>query len=150
MIKIKNPQEIKKYFKIPDEAVAFLESVTENTENKKYVFSDDCFINVQNCLTKTECIGMEAHEKYVDIQCLVKGEEKIYYKNREGLTVTKPRSENGDTTIYAFPEGADFVCYCGGEGIILYTDEAHAPNKAVNEPMETKKVVVKINKSLAI
>ena len=150
MIKIKNPQEIKKYFKIPDEAVAFLESITEDTENKKYVFSDDCFINVQNCVTKKECLGMEAHEKYVDIQCLIKGEEKIYYTNREGLTVTKPRSETGDTTIYAFKEGSDFVCYTAGEGVILYPEEAHAPNKAPGEPTENKKAVVKISKDLAL
>lgn len=150
MIKFKNPQEIKKYFKIPDEAVAFLESVTEQTENQKYFFSDDCFINLQTCVTKTECGGMEAHESFVDIQYLIKGEEKIYYKNRDGIPVKKPRSENGDTTIYFFPEGAESVCYSAGEGVILYTDEAHAPNMAVNEPSENKKAVVKIHKSLAI
>ena len=150
MVKITNPKEIKKYFNIPDEAIAFLESITEETENQKYVFSDDCFINVQNCVTKVECVGMEAHDKYVDIQCLISGEEKIYYTNVDGLTVTKPRSANGDTTIYAFREGSDFVCYGAGEGVILYTDEAHAPNKAVGEPRENKKAVVKINKALAI
>ena len=149
MVKITNPKQIKEYFNIPDEAIAFLENLTEETENKKYVFSDDCFINVQNCLTKIECAGMEAHEKYVDIQYLVKGEEKIYYTGLEGLTVTKPRSATGDTTIYAFREGSDYVCYSSGEAIILYTDEAHAPNKAPNEPTENKKAVVKINKALA-
>ncbi len=150
MIKIKSPAEIKKYFNIPSEAVLFLESITEDTENKKYAFGDDCFINVQNCVTKTECSAMEAHEKYVDIQYLVKGEEKIYYRNKDGLTVTKPRSEGGDTTIYAFPDGADFICCTAGEGIILYTDEAHSPNKAVSLPCENKKAVIKINKALAV
>ena len=150
MIKIKNPEQIKNYFNIPEEAVEFLKSVTEDTENQKYFFGDDCFINIQNCVTKTECGGMEAHENFVDIQCLIKGEEKIYYKNREGLEVKKPCPENGDTTIYFFAEDSDVVCYSAGEGVILYTDEAHAPNKAVNEPSENKKAVVKIHKKLAI
>ena len=149
MIKITSPEQIAEYFNIPGEAIDFLLNLTENTENKKYYFGDDCLINVQTCLTKTECKLMEAHDKNVDIQYLIRGEEKIYYTNIEGLTVTKPRPENSDNTLFAFDERADFVCITSGEGVILYPGEAHTPNKAPGEPMEIKKAVIKINKALA-
>ena len=52
MIKITDYRDLKKYFTVPDEALAFLATVTEDTENGRYHFGEDCFINVMNYIIK--------------------------------------------------------------------------------------------------
>ena len=148
MIKITSYSELAKYFNIPDEAIAFLENATPETENGKYPFGENCFINVMDAQTKAELADMEAHDVYVDVQCLLSGEEKIYYTAKAPLTVTLVK-EGKDCKMYAW-ETAESVTYKASEGIILIPDEAHLPNRAVNEPMAIKKAVVKIKYSAKI
>ena len=148
MIKIQSFQELNKYFRIPAEAIAFLENATPDTENGKYPFGEDCFINVMDAQTKAELADMEAHDIYVDIQCLLTGEEKIYYTDKAPLTVTLVK-EGKDCKMYAW-ETAESITYKAGEGIILIPSEAHLPNRAVGEPMAIKKAVVKIKYSAKI
>ena len=150
MIKITNIEEIKKYFNVPDEAVEFIKGATVDTENKRYEFSEKCFVNVQNVDTAVETPLMEAHEKFVDVQYLISGEEKIFYIAKEGLTVQTPYSEKGDMAFYDFDERSESVCYKSGEAVILYPEEAHLPNRAVGEPMPIKKAVIKVSMSLSI
>ena len=144
MIKITNYQDLKNYFNVPDAALAFLSAISENTANGKYPFGADCFINVMDCTTQKELADMEAHDVYVDVQCLFSGEERIYYKNREGLTVTKPLNAEKDVLFFAYVP-SEYVDYKAGECVVLYPVEAHLPNRAVNEPMAIKKAVMKVN-----
>ncbi len=148
MIKIQSYSELTKYFRIPAEAIAFLESATPDTENGKYSFGEDCFINVMDAQTKSESGDMEAHEVYVDVQCLLSGEEKIFYTDKAPLTMTLD-TEGKDLKLYAWST-AESVTYKAGEGIILIPSEAHLPNRAVGEPMAIKKAVVKIKYSAKI
>ena len=145
MVKITNIRELGNYFDIPREAIDFLASLTPDTENGKYVFSDDCFVNVQMVETKCERNVMEGHVKNVDVQFLIDGEERMYYIDKAGLEVKKPASPTGDTTIYFFDEKSETVTYSSGEAIILYPEDAHLPNCAVSEPRVIKKAVAKIN-----
>ena len=87
---------------------------------------------------------MEAHEIYIDIQYLICGEEKIHYTDKSELKIQKPYSESGDCALYVFPEKYDTVIYKSGEGVVLYTNEAHLPTRAVTEPMTVKKAVIKL------
>lgn len=144
MIKISNYQDLKQYFNVPDAALAFLAAISENTANGKYPFGADCFINVMDCTTREELADMEAHDVYVDVQCLITGEERIYYKNREGLTVTKPLNAEKDVLFFAY-EPSPHVDYKAGECVVLYPEEAHLPGRAVNAPITAKKAVMKLN-----
>ena len=145
MIKITNIRELGNYFNIPREAIDFLASLTPDTENGKYVFSEDCFVNVQTVETKCERNAMEGHVRNVDVQFLIEGEERMYYVDKAGLEVKKPASPTGDTTIYFFDEKSETVTYVAGEAIIFYPEDAHLPNCAVDEPRVIKKAVAKIN-----
>ena len=149
MIKITNLNELSNYFDIPAEALDFLCSINTETENKRYDFSEDCYINVQSVETKPETPLMEAHVKFVDIQCLIDGEEKIYYVKKEGLPILKEYNEGGDAALYHFSEESEAVCYKAGEAIVLYPCEAHLPNRAVNESLKIKKAILKIALTLA-
>ena len=71
MLKINSFDEIRTYLDVPEEAIAFLKSITEETENGRYPFSPDCFVNVMNCTTKTELSpAMEAHDVFIDEKIL--------------------------------------------------------------------------------
>ncbi|MBO5945468.1 MAG: YhcH/YjgK/YiaL family protein [Clostridia bacterium] len=149
MIKITDFNKLNDYFNVPGEALEFLCSINMDTECKRYDFSDDCYINVQSVQTKPETPLMEAHVKFVDIQCLINGEEKIYYTEKEGLPIIKEYNEDGDAALYSFNEKSDAVTYKSGEAIILYPCEAHLPNRTVNEPVQIKKAILKIALTLA-
>lgn len=144
MIKITDYQDLKKYFNVPEAALAFLAAISEHTENGKYPFGADCFINVMDCTTREDLCDMEAHDVYVDVQCLFSGEERIYYKNREGLSVTKPMNEEKDVGFFAY-EPSEYVDYKAGECVVLYPEEAHLPGRAANAPVTAKKAVMKLN-----
>lgn len=143
MIKLSNFADIQKYFNVPDEAIAFLKSLTADSANGKYPFTDDCFVNVMNCDTKTEMASMEAHDNFVDVQCVIEGEEKILYTDRAGLTVVTPYNPDKDVLFYSF-EQADEVIYRAGEAVVLYPADAHLPGRAANEPITIKKAVMKV------
>ena len=149
MIKITDFNNLNDYFNIPTEALGFLKSINMETECKRYDFSEDCYINVQSVETKAEVPLMEAHVKFVDIQCLIDGEEKIYYTAKEGLPILKEYNEGGDAALYEFSDKSESVCYKSGEAIVLYPCEAHLPNRVVNEPKKIKKAILKIALSLA-
>lgn len=144
MIKLTNYQDLKKYFTVPDEALAFLATITEETENGRYYFGDDCFVNVMNYTTKEELSDMEAHDVYVDVQCLFTGEERIYYTDRAPLKETVPLNETKDVLFYAY-EPSPYVDYLPGECVVLYTEEAHLPGRAISGSMTVKKAVMKLN-----
>ena len=143
MIKITNFQDLKKYFRIPDEAVAFIERATADTENGRYEFGPDCHINVMNAETAAGKKPMEAHNVFVDAQCEICGEEKILYADKAGLPLATPYNEAKDVAFYDF-ETADEVTFKTGECVVLFPAEAHLPCRAVNEPMTVKKAVIKL------
>ena len=149
MIKISGFEKLNDYFNVPKEAFDFLKSIDMDTECKRYDFSDDCYINVQSVETKSETPLMEAHEKFVDIQCLIDGEEKIYYCKKEGLPILKEYNVGGDAALYKFAEESEAVCYKTGEAVILYPCEAHLPNRTVNGSVQIKKAILKIALTLA-
>ena len=144
MIKITNYQDLKKYFNVPEAALAFLSAISEKTENGKYPFGADCFINVMDCTTREELADMEAHDVYVDVQCLFSGEERIYYKKRAELCVTKEFNPQKDVMFFAYTP-SEFVDYKAGECVVLYPEEAHLPGRAPNASMTVKKAVMKLN-----
>ena len=145
MIKITTIEDAKKYFEIPNEAIEFLKEANCDTESKRYDFGEFCYVNVREFDTKIDTPLMESHEKYADIQYLISGDEKIYYTSKEGLRIKKPCSEGGDTTLYDFDGKSEAVTYTSGEAVILYPEDAHLPNRAVEEPNTIKKAVIKVS-----
>jgi YhcH/YjgK/YiaL family protein len=96
-----------------------------------------------HCDTKTEAVPMEAHEKFIDVQMVLMGEEKICVAEKASLEIVTPYDEAKDIAFYAW-ESAQEVNYRSGEAVVLYPAEAHLPGRAVNAPMTIKKAVLKI------
>ncbi len=144
MIKITSYQELPQYFNVPQAALDFLASANKDTACGKYVFSDDCFINVITVeTTKDATKMMEAHVQFVDVQFMLDGEEKIYYTDKTPLKLGQEYDEKKDRSFYQWTS-ADEVTYKTGEGVVLYPIEAHLPGCAVNDAKTIKKAVIKI------
>ena len=90
-------------------------------------------------------VGFEAHRKNIDIQYLLKGEERIACMPIEKLTETEPYSEEKDAAFYA-AEGvvAQIMTIGGGYFAIFFPQDGHMPQLCVDEPEMVKKVVVKV------
>ena len=128
-----------------DEGLKF---ITENDfrqiEPGKFYLKDTLlYAMVNEYMTKpaNEC-KPEAHRKYIDIQFLVSGEEKIgfgtYYQQQ-------PSEEyNPEKDIVFFQEELPCFNIKEGQFAIFFPDDVHQPGIAVNDLSNVKKVVVKV------
>lgn len=90
-------------------------------------------------------VGFEAHRKNIDIQYLLKGEERIACMSIEKLTETEPYSEEKDAAFYAADGvAAQTMTIGGGYFAIFFPQDGHMPQLCVGEPEMVKKVVVKV------
>ena len=144
MIRIQDVKEITSYLNVPQDALKFVLSMTIDTPDGRYEFGTDCFVNVMHCDTKTEISPMEAHEKFIDVQMVLAGEEKILVAEKASLEIVTLYDEAKDIAFYAW-ESAQEVNYRSGEAVVLYPAEAHLPGRAVNAPMTIKKAVLKLS-----
>lgn len=84
----------------------------------------------------------EAHKKYIDIQYVVSGKEKMGVTSSDKVIPIEEYSENNDCTIY---KGEGNYIYLDEENFALFfPSDIHMPGISVNLPKEVKKVVVKV------
>lgn len=147
MKKLTSFRDIGAYVNVPAEAVAFVESITEDTPNGKYPFGENCFVNVMDAPIKPrEGFRAEAHDVYIDVQCLIAGDERIYYTDRSALRAVTEYNPDKDVIFYEYAD-ADVVDFTSGECVILDTAEAHHPGCSVNDKATVaKKAVMKVRK----
>jgi YhcH/YjgK/YiaL family protein len=85
--------------------------------------------------------GWEEHRHYADVQFIVSGTERIGYAPAESLQ----RDEYDAARDYGRLSGnGDLVTLHGGDFMILWPGEGHAPGLVAEEPSMVKKVVVKV------
>ena len=89
-------------------------------------------------------VGYEAHRKNIDIQYLLKGEERIACLPIEKLKETTPYSEEKDAAFYTASIQPQEMTIGGGYFAIFFPQDGHMPQLSVSEPMMVKKVMVKV------
>jgi len=103
---------------------------------------DNVFAMVQQYQSKPLAEGKwEAHRKYIDIQYVAEGIERIGWAPIGRLTESEPYNEENDVAFYQ-GEG-DFVTVPTGSFVILFPEDAHMPGIAVDTPGPVTKIVVK-------
>ena len=116
-------------------------------ENGKHVLDgDNLFVSVQDYYTKSlEDCKFEAHKKYIDIQYIAKGFEKLGYANIDECLPTTTYDENADITFLDCQnDKQSFVNADEGYFVIFMPQDAHMPCVSVDEAKFVKKAVVKI------
>ncbi|MGQ1783570.1 MULTISPECIES: YhcH/YjgK/YiaL family protein [unclassified Saccharicrinis] len=126
-------------------AFEFLEELDfENIEPGKYnVEGDEIFAIVSEYNTKEHKDARpEAHERYLDIQYIVKGEEYMGYSPLEDQDIMQPYNVEKDVVFYQ----ADVSPIKVSEGMfaLFYPNDIHAPGMKIGESKPVKKVVVKV------
>jgi YhcH/YjgK/YiaL family protein len=89
-----------------------------------------------------EELRWEAHRKYLDIQYLVWGEERIGYAAGEGFQCIEPYDMEKDIAFYT---GNGYELPLGnGYFVILFPGEYHMPGIMHHAPTLVRKVVIKV------
>ncbi len=103
----------------------------------------EAFFMIQKYETKDISKGLwEAHRKFIDVQYVVSGIERIGYKEISGLTETVKYSEESDA---AFLQGdGDFLLMGEGMCMILYPQDAHMPGISTDKTVSVVKIVAKL------
>jgi YhcH/YjgK/YiaL family protein len=143
--KVENVQQYNGLSDLLKEGLKFIaENDFSQIEPGKFFLKDDLlFATVSEYATKpaSEC-KLEAHRKYIDIQYIVSGEEKIGFTTFEGQTPSVPYNPEKD--IVFFKEEVTFLTLTSGTFAIFFPSDLHQPCVAVESPSNVKKVVVKV------
>lgn len=104
------------------------------------------FAFVQSYRTKaqTDKDMFEAHKKYIDLQYIVSGIEKIRWAKLKDVDLVSERYSKGEDI--AFYEGFatfDFVL-SKGDYLLLFPEDAHLPGLSAQKDVNVRKIVFKI------
>ena len=123
-----------------------INSDLKNMQDGKHIIEgNDIYANIQTLKTKSlDEQKWEVHRKYIDIQYVIKGQEKMGYGILDDFgNVIVPYDNEKDI---AFLDGKkyNYVNVSEGDFVIFYPNDVHAPMLSVKESEEIKKVIVKI------
>jgi YhcH/YjgK/YiaL family protein len=84
----------------------------------------------------------EAHRKYIDVQYIVEGTERMGHANVQDLTPSQPYDEAQD--FLKLQGTGNFFVVGPGTFLVFTPQDAHMPGIAVTNPQPVRKVVVKV------
>lgn len=125
--------------------LAYLRQVKPDIDNGVYQLNPRVKAIVSEYETrKVNEHGYEAHKKFIDIQYVLKGQEKVACLPIERMSETKPYSEEKDAAFYNAKIQAQEMIIGNGYFVIFYPQDGHMPQLSVDNPELVKKVVVKV------
>ena len=129
---VDNIKNAKLYYALhPEFKAAFecLASLTAESETGRYeINGDNCFVNLAEYENKcaAEC-KYEAHAKYIDIQFMVEGVERVEYSNRDGLLPACDYDEQEDALF--LQDGKESLNFFYGQKILLFFSQMMLINR---------------------
>ena len=109
---------------------------------KYEIDGENIYALIQIYNTKPRKQGVwEAHRRYIDLQYVIQGAEKIGYANISHLS--QGTYDPARDFLPLQGEG-DFLTLQEGHFVILMPEDAHMPGIALDSPSPVKKMVVKI------
>ncbi|HOW42357.1 MAG TPA: YhcH/YjgK/YiaL family protein [Candidatus Omnitrophota bacterium] len=85
----------------------------------------------------------EAHRRYVDLQVVWRGQERILVAALDGLTVVEPYDAGKDIVFFALRPASSLIMRPGMVAV-LYPSDAHAPCISYENRRIVAKTVVKV------
>jgi len=131
-----------------DKAFAYLKNTNLDTVSigKYFLDGDNVIATVSENKPKDFAdTKWEAHKKYIDIQYIIRGKEKMGVAQVSKGTVVDQYNETKDVGFYSVAD-ADSKFYLAEPGVFLifFTSEAHRPNIKVDGCDSDKKIVIKV------
>ena len=87
----------------------------------------------------------EAHKRFIDIQYVLKGKERVFCLPIETMKEVKPYNCEKDAAFYLTEKQPQSMIIGEGYFAIFFPQDGHMPQLCVDEPQVVKKVVIKIN-----
>jgi len=107
----------------------------------KYTLENGVYFMVQRYATKPAEEGKwEAHRKYIDIQLVLEGHEKMGYAPINGLKETTVYEEDSD--VQFFEGEGSMLQVPAGSFCVFFSEDVHMP--CIRGAEEVSKIVVKI------
>jgi biofilm protein TabA len=128
-----------------EEAFTFLKTHQLDTMavGKYVIDGDNVYAMITENKTKdADSTKWESHRNYIDLQCVIKGEEKIGRADISRLTVTMPYDASKDLINYS-GDGKFYVAE-PNTFFLFFPGDGHRPNITTNGNMPDKKIVIKI------
>lgn len=104
------------------------------------------FANIQSYRTAPQTAEnhFEAHKKYMDVQYIVRGVEKIRWARLDRVTMVEERySSGGDIAFYDGDAMLNFTL-TAGTFLLLAPQDAHMPGLSAEKDVNVRKIVFKI------
>lgn len=86
----------------------------------------------------------EAHNRYIDIQCIASGSECQWYVPREGAAALSDYDEKADVAFYAFTGEESRLRLEKGMFAVYFPKDAHLPGMSDGSQEECVRIVIKI------
>ena len=127
------------------QGLIWLETIDlKNLDDGKYEINGDrVYASVQTYQTKDDAL-YESHRKYIDIQYVIKGSEKIGITDYSNCQTSIEYDNERDLEFYTFDNKEEFIELTEGSFAIFYPHDAHKPSIKIETQSVVKKVVVKV------
>ena len=86
----------------------------------------------------------ENHRKYIDIQCVLEGEECITVAGAASLVITKDYAPESDIEFLGDKGASSKIHLKPGVFAVLFPGEGHKPSIMCDKPVSVRKVVFKV------
>ena len=121
-------------------------NLAQKVDGRYEVDGKDLFYMVSSYTSKPveEC-KFETHEKYIDVQALLAGQESMGYSPVTDLTLQAPYDSSKDIAFYGNPGNYTKIALAAGMFCVFYPNDGHMPGGRLNGPSDVRKVVIKVS-----
>ena len=110
---------------------------------KHQILNDDIFVIINEYETKNESdCPTETHKKYIDIQIMLQGDEKIGFAFLKNQEVAEEYNDDKDYTFYSAQ--LDYQHLREEHFAIFLPTDLHCPSIKIKNQIRVKKAVVKV------
>lgn len=120
-------------------------NLAQKADGRYEVDGKDLFYLVSSYSSKPvdEC-KFETHEKYIDVQALLAGQESMGYAPVAGLKLQMPYESSKDIAFYEKPDNYTRIALSEGMFCVFYPHDGHMPGGRLNGPSDVHKVILKV------
>ena len=124
-------------------ALLYLSEIDEEINDGKYLIDGENFYVNINAYTTKDSADWEVHKKYIDVQFVISGEEKIGICD---IALCKDKIPYDKEKDIAFLSGGygDYITMKSGDFMVIFPEEIHKPGMKINETCKVKKAVIKL------
>ncbi len=118
---------------------------TQKPDGRYEIEGDEIYAQVSSYETcPAEERRFEAHRKHIDVQILLKGEEKIEVSLVDDMETIEEYSEAKDITFLKAPPVPASIVLVPGYFAVIRPHEIHRPNCQLGAKRQVRKIVVKV------